>query len=642
MHKSRWFDACWLALCLAASSAWCLTAAKELSATFDEPLYVERGLECWRSGSHAGLMKLGTMPLPIDCATLPLYVYERWTGTEIDPTCDLDRVLPWARAAALVFWWLLLVYGWLAAKAIAGPWAGRLAAAWLACEPNLLAHASLATTDVAVSACLLALAYHFYAGRQATWWWRVALPGGWFGAAILAKASGLVFGPLCLLAVEAHRWWTLKRSVMNARTPFFNLQFSICNLQCEPALDELQIANCKLQTANCAVDNDLAAPAITWRSSLRDLIQIGLIGLAVTFIYCGCDWRVEPSFVAWSHSLPAGPAHDTMVWLAEHLAVFSNAGEGLVRQVKHNMRGHHGSYLLGRVYDRPLWYYFPVALAIKLALPLLIAGAFCIFRFAFCIFHWSLRKDESKNGKRKTQNVKWNAGHVVPQGWRISSATCLNWALAAALALFVFSMNCRVQIGIRLMLPLVVLLIVGVAAELVAVIRQSGKHLRLACITFAAAAVLWTGFAAWRVWPEGLCYANELWGGPADGYLCLSDSNYDWGQGLKELAEWRDRHDLKHLDVWYFGADPAVNAEPFRQLPLHMLPIGKPFPLPMWVHGRYLAVSTTLLFGTSTEMPTHRTAIDFLRSREPVARTSTFLIYDVGAALAQSPAPDQR
>src|SRR5207253_2046369 len=70
----------------------------------------------------------------------------------------------------------------------------------------LLGHACLATTDVALSACLLALAYHFRAGRAAGWRRRVALPALWFGLTFLAKATGLVFGALCLLAVELE-WW---------------------------------------------------------------------------------------------------------------------------------------------------------------------------------------------------------------------------------------------------------------------------------------------------------------------------------------------------------------------------------------------------------------------------------------------------
>ena len=45
---------------------------------------------------------------------------------------------------------------------------------------------------------------------------------------------------------------------------------------------------------------------------------------------------------------------------------FSNAGDGIVQQVKHNIRGH-GSYLLAQTDPRALWYYFPVVLTIKLS-----------------------------------------------------------------------------------------------------------------------------------------------------------------------------------------------------------------------------------------------------------------------------------
>ena len=199
------FDAAWFLFWAAVSSAWCLTAAAQLSATFDEPTYVQCGLERWRSGSTAGLMRLGTMPLPVDVETLPLYVWERLHGVRLDPVGRLYQLLPWARASALLFWWLLLFYAGRAARSLGGPWAGRLAVALLACEPTFLANAALATTDIAIAACLLALVYHFRAGRDGRWPRRVGWPALWFAAAVLAKASGPVFGGLCLIVVEAER-----------------------------------------------------------------------------------------------------------------------------------------------------------------------------------------------------------------------------------------------------------------------------------------------------------------------------------------------------------------------------------------------------------------------------------------------------
>ncbi|MFI5401086.1 MAG: hypothetical protein ACHQZQ_08560, partial [SAR324 cluster bacterium] len=141
--RARALEVAWLLVCGVASSAWCLTAAGQLGATFDEPIYVSEGLKRWHTGSTAGLMKLGTMPLPVDVQTLPLYVWERWRGRPIDPTAELDHVLPYARAATLLFWWLLLIAAWRAARALGGRGAAALAVAFLASEPVLAAHAGL-------------------------------------------------------------------------------------------------------------------------------------------------------------------------------------------------------------------------------------------------------------------------------------------------------------------------------------------------------------------------------------------------------------------------------------------------------------------------------------------------------------------
>lgn len=538
-----------------ASSIWCVTAASQLSATFDEPFYVASGLEFWRTGSHGSLLKKGTMPLPMDVTTLPIALWERWHGIQFDPGSDLEQILPWARAGTLLFWWLVLAYAWRTGRQLAGPWGGRLAVAWLASEPNLLAHASLATADIAVTACLLALAYQFRAGREAGWIRRVGVPTVWFAATVLSKASGLILGPVCLLVIEIER--LVRAGALSALMP----------------------------------------PLGVWgrlRSGLHrlgpfrhDLVHLFLGGLVLVFVYCGSDWRQETSFVAWARGLPDGPAGQVMVWLSEHLRIFSNAGEGLVKQITHNIRGH-GAYLLGRTHRRALWYYFPVLLTIKLTLPLLITPVvLAVTRPRFL----------------------------------------MNWANLAATVLLVMSLTFRVQIGIRLVLPLVALGVVGLAAAVVQTSRDLSGWAKHLLIAGAGGAMLWTASAAVIVWPNGLSYVNEVWGGTSHGYLHVSESNFDWGQGLKELALWQQQNGIVPVDVWYFGTDPALKRLPLREVPLHALPIQGPEDVVSRVKGHYLAVSTSLLYYTIfTEA--HRNARAFLLTRKPVARTTTFFIYD--------------
>src|SRR4029077_11398633 len=92
--EGRCFDWIWLVVWGVVSSAWCLGAAQQLGATWDETPDVVRGMEWWHDGSHRSLLKEGTMPLPMDVATLPIYLWECWTGRQPDLAHDLDRWLP--------------------------------------------------------------------------------------------------------------------------------------------------------------------------------------------------------------------------------------------------------------------------------------------------------------------------------------------------------------------------------------------------------------------------------------------------------------------------------------------------------------------------------------------------------------------
>src|SRR5262249_39113375 len=130
----------------------------------------------------------------------------------------------------------------------------------------------------------------------------------------------------------------------------------------------------------------------------------------------------------------------------------------------------------------------------------------------------------------------------------------------------------RVQIGIRLVLPLIALAIVGLSAGFARTINALPLAGRRALSSLCGVGIVWMAVSAASIWPDGLRYTNEFWGGSSEGYRLLSDSNYDWGQGLKELVGWQERNNAGPLDVWYFGADPACNRAPLQVFPLHTLP----------------------------------------------------------------------
>ena len=566
LRQSGW-DIAWLVLLACLTAAWCLSAGSALGVTFDEPFYLDKGLEAWRTGSYKALMRAGTMPLPVDLQTLPLFLWEQWRGVPFQVYADMPDDLPVARAMNLLFLWLLLVYGLLWGRLLGGPWAGRVTAGFLACDPNLLGHAALATTDIALAAMVFVATYHFLRGREQSWRWRVLLPGVLYGLALTAKASALPYVPLL---AGIFGLWHLAQSG----------RFS------SPHPERFRARLFRFWSVTRRLRWDLAT-----------LIGIGIVTL---FAYCGCDWKPEPTFITWADSLPEGPFHDGMRALSRNLAIFTNAGEGLAQQIKHNLRGHHGAYVLGEWYPRAVWYYFPAALMVKLPdATLLLLLVLLLTR---------------------------------PR----ALATAAGWAV---LALLLFSLNTRVQIGIRLAFPLIVYLHLMLAVAVVRPRRSEtalesevspGVRKKMALSWSLALALIGIAVSATEavlVWPDGIGYANRLWGGPETSHRWLSDSNSDWGQGLPELKAWWSRNQQPIVKVWYYGTDPSILLHPFFYFPVHALPERSPQVIRDEVGTGYLAVSDTLLRCNPDRRADNLALVDWLNQQTPVDHVATFTIF---------------
>ncbi len=552
----RWFDIGWLLLWGGLSSAWCLSAARELSATFDEPFYLREALTSWRTGSYHGLMRAGTPPLSIDLQYLPIYLWERARGEPFDFVTDFHAILPYARAMNLVFWWLLLIYALRVGRTFGGPWAGRFAVLLIATEPSLLAHAALASTDISVAGLTLAFAFHYFHGRDAGRFRRWVLPGLLFGLALTAKLSALTALPLVMVAIEVPRWWRSRDltplSEAETRVSFLRRAWRISS-------------------------------AFRW-----DFIKVFTVASVFLWTYCGSDWKPQQSFV----KLADGMADDhpwkrEVTWISRNLRVFPNAGEAIAYQVKHNIRGH-PTGLLGEYHRRAVWYYFPVALSIKLTLPVLVLLA----------------------------------GLLVLRPRAYATPIAL-----AALLLLVFSLNTRVQIGVRIVFPLVVVLLVALASALASA-TESWRDSRRGGLVVALTAIC--VYPPMTVWPDGLRYANELWGGTENAHHLLTESNFDWGQGLVELDRWTDERGLPRTAVWYYGMDPAIQNQPGRLLQLHWEAFGikQPADTMRIVRGKVVAVGYSMLHGNPHITETMPAVIEFFQAREPIGHTRTFFVYD--------------
>jgi len=218
-RKQGWIAAAVAAL-LALHAVLALTAVREKSVTTDEIFHVTGGYLYDRFGDFRIHPDNGILPQRVHGwaalaagAKPPSLAGEDWRTSDLqamshrffyDSGQDHAPLLSGARAANLLLFGLgagLVVFFW--ARALAGPIAGLAALGLHAFSPTLLAHAPLATSDLAAAGLLPASVGLF--------WWqlqggagRAAISAGVFGLACLAKFSAVLLVPAFLLLAGLH------------------------------------------------------------------------------------------------------------------------------------------------------------------------------------------------------------------------------------------------------------------------------------------------------------------------------------------------------------------------------------------------------------------------------------------------------
>ncbi|HEX6805266.1 MAG TPA: phospholipid carrier-dependent glycosyltransferase [Terriglobales bacterium] len=189
------------------------------------------------------------------------------------------------------------------------------------------------------------------------------------------------------------------------------------------------------------------------------------------------------------------------------------------------------TYLFGKVYPHGQWFYFPAAFLVKTTLPLM-------------IFLLLLPVAIVARGARRRRQL-----------WFLTLPPAIYLAVA---------MSSGMNIGIRHILPIypfLMMLAGWTAAELVRYRRRW---------MYAVALVILFGVvSSLRAFPVYLAYSNELWGGPANTYKYLSDSNVDWGQQLKAVKKYLDSRHVQNCWFAYFAqvvADPGYYGIPCKPL----------------------------------------------------------------------------
>ncbi len=214
---------------------------------------------------------------------------------------------------------------------------------------------------------------------------------------------------------------------------------------------------------------------------------------------------------------------------------------GLHTTMLHNKLGHPAS-LLGEYNLTGWWYYFPVAFALKTSLPFLVISVSAVV--------WAV--------------------------WRlIQNREKVFLPFVAAIGIYsALSMTSAINIGVRHLLPVFPFLFILGGALLDRIMRSRKR--RVLALAAALIALGWMGVEALRTYPDYTPYMNQLaWQHPRWHYL--SDSNVEWGDDVRELADYLQGHGqtevraalaggwatLGYYDVQYIDLLPAQG----KQLP---------------------------------------------------------------------------
>ncbi len=477
-------------------------------------------------------------------ATMEIDPLERIERTEY--LNDADRLIFWGRLPLLVFGLLVSVLVFFWARDLWGPAAGLFALALCTFDPNVVAHTTLITSDVAAAALILGTVYGLWRFRRYGGWRNACLMLVCFSLAFTAKFSAILLVPICafLMVFSGIRLW---RQGQVARARGLAVLFLVCGvgslLVLWGAYGFRYSAVADGEGGTLPVDRVLeqvVQQESKWSPEVADREYLGLFDRTV-------------SFANRHHLLPES--------YLQGLAIYQLLGR--VRP----------SFLNGEYSLRGFRTYFFWTFLLKTPLVTLLAIA----------------------------------GGLVIVAWRCRREDLLYLLFPAALY-FVLAAGSYMHIGNRHILPVYPFLFV-LSGGLMPLLMDRWPHRRQTIIAVSIALVALSSTVVfsppWRptwIGARPLEFFNELAGGPRNGYRRLVDSNLDWGQGLKDLAQWLEDEGIEEpINLCYFGtADPR-----FYQIQHVRVPCDYLFSPPLTpgdsyhptIVPGYLAISATHLQG---------------------------------------------
>ena len=457
------------------------------SQTYDEPAHLAAGMEWLDRGSytyealHPPLARIAVALGPYLAGSRNQGNANIWgEGNAIlDYQGHYQRTLTLARLGILPFFWLACFVLWRFVSRNCGQWPAALAVVLFAFCPPILANASLATTDMALTAMFLLALVCF---------WKFLQEPKPSSAAVAGVAMGLAI--LCKLAA----------------VPYLGVSCAALYVYC--LIEKPQIPSWKY------IGIGGAAVALTmwagYRFSIGPILHEGHVSPVEM-----AQLRRLPGWVAKMCFFSGVPAPEFFKGLAHVFGLSEKQRIG---------------YLLGKTYLGGRWYFFPVAIAAKTPIPLLLLGAIGAVRAVI---------------RPRLRNA------IFP--------------LVGIGGPLLVAMLGPVNLGLRHILVIYPFLaILGVYA-LVWLWQVSGSRTKVRTYrSLATILVIWNIATCIRATPDFIPYFNEL--AAPYGSQILVDSDFDWGQDLNRLSAALQQQHIDSVWIAYEGsADLNRHGLPYWQ-----------------------------------------------------------------------------
>ncbi len=314
------------------------------SQTTDEPAHLVTGMEWLRRGTYT------LEPLHPPLARVAVAIGPYLSGLRLSGNQNLWiegnqlllaqgrylHNLSLARLGVLPFFLLATFAVWYWTHSRYGDVPALVATFLFTTSPVVLAHAALATTDMALTATFTAALLAYVNFLEQPTYRRAAILGVATALAVLSKFSALVFLPACAFTLLLTRW------LMNRRT------------------------------------KEGTAARTPWGRSIA-------LAACVMFLLVWAGYRFTVSSATDSTARPhytidqlvgtSGTLHNAAYAVAEYPFIPAPAFFQGLAKLRFKESSGHKSYLLGQVRQTGWWYFFPVALAVKSTIPFLLLTA---------------------------------------------------------------------------------------------------------------------------------------------------------------------------------------------------------------------------------------------------------------------------